>query len=164
MAQAPKPVKNGDMRIDPALVRELAQLLTDNALTEIEVQDGERRIKVQREPAPVFGAPPQSAAAAPAIAGPPAHAKEDLGAPAEEEVSGHTVKSPMVGTAFLAPQPGAAPFVSVGDAVKAGDTLLIVEAMKVMNPITAPEGGVLKKLMVSDGQPVEFDQPLAVIG
>ena len=164
MAQAPKPVKNGDMRIDPALVRELAQLLTDNALTEIEVQDGERRIKVQREPAPVFGAPSQSAAAAPAIAGPPAHAKEDLGAPAEEEVSGHTVKSPMVGTAFLAPQPGAAPFVSVGDAVKAGDTLLIVEAMKVMNPITAPEGGVLKKLMVSDGQPVEFDQPLAVIG
>jgi acetyl-CoA carboxylase biotin carboxyl carrier protein len=70
----------------------------------------------------------------------------------------------MVGTAFLSPQPGADPFIKVGDAVKAGDTLLIVEAMKVMNPITAPEGGIVKKLLVSDGQPVEFDQPLVVIG
>jgi acetyl-CoA carboxylase biotin carboxyl carrier protein len=74
------------------------------------------------------------------------------------------VKSPMVGTAFLSPEPGAKPFIEVGTAVKAGDTLLIVEAMKVMNPITAPEGGVIKKIMISDGQPVEFDQPLVVIG
>ena len=164
MAQAPKSAKNGDMRIDPALVRELAQLLTDNELTEIEVQDGDRRIKVQREPAPVIGAAAPAAAAAPALSAPPVHAKEDIAAPAQEEVSGHTVKSPMVGTAYLSPQPGAAAFVNVGDPVKAGDTLLIVEAMKVMNPITAPEGGIVKKLMVSDGQPVEFDQPLAVIG
>ena len=88
-------------------------------------------------------------------------------APAEaapEEVSGTTIKSPMVGTAFLSPQPDAKPFVEPGDAVKAGDTLLIVEAMKVMNPITAPAGGMVKKLLVSDGQPVEFDQPLVVIG
>ena len=92
------------------------------------------------------------------------HAKEDIAASAEEEVAGTSIKSPMVGTAYLSPQPGAAQFVNVGDAVKAGDTLLIVEAMKVMNPITAPEGGVVKKLLVSDGQPVEFDQPLAVIG
>ena len=70
----------------------------------------------------------------------------------------------MVGTAFLAPEPNAKPFVEVGNAVKAGDTLLIVEAMKVMNPITAPEGGVVKKILVADGQPVEFDQPLVVIG
>jgi acetyl-CoA carboxylase biotin carboxyl carrier protein len=70
----------------------------------------------------------------------------------------------MVGTAFLAPEPGAKQFVEAGDTVKAGDTLLIVEAMKVMNPITAPEGGVIKKLLVADGQPVEFDQPLVVIG
>jgi acetyl-CoA carboxylase biotin carboxyl carrier protein len=91
------------------------------------------------------------------------HAKEDVGGEAEE-VAGHTVKSPMVGTAYLSPQPGAKPFIEVGDAVKAGDTLLIVEAMKVMNPITAPEGGLVKKLLVSDGQPVEFDQPLVVIG
>jgi acetyl-CoA carboxylase biotin carboxyl carrier protein len=166
MAQSPKGAKNGDMRIDPALVRELAQLLTDNALTEIEVQDGERRIKVSREPAPVIGAAPTSAPAqqhAPALSAPPMHAKEDVGA-GEEQVAGTAVKSPMVGTAFLSPEPGAKPFIEVGDAVKAGDTLLIVEAMKVMNPITAPEGGVVKKIMVADAQPVEFDQPLVVIG
>ena len=165
MAQSPKGAKDGEMRIDPKLVRELAKLLSDNELTEIEVQDGDRRIKVAREAAPVFGAAPAPAPAAPApaLSAPPIHAKEDLGA-AEEEVSGNTVKSPMVGTAFLSPEPGAKPFVEAGDTVKAGDTLLIVEAMKVMNPITAPEGGVIRKLFVADGQPVEFDQPLVVIG
>ena len=81
-----------------------------------------------------------------------------------EEVSGETVKSPIVGTAYLSPEPGSGPFVEVGNAVKAGDTLLIVEAMKVMNPIVAPSGGVVKKVLISDGQPVEFDQPLVVIG
>jgi acetyl-CoA carboxylase biotin carboxyl carrier protein len=91
------------------------------------------------------------------------HGREEIGAEAEE-VAGHTVKSPMVGTAYLSPEPNAKPFVEPGDTVKAGDTLLIVEAMKVMNPITAPEGGVIKKLLVADGQPVEFDQPLVVIG
>ena len=166
MAQAPKGPRNGDMRIDPALVRELAQLLSDNELTEIEVADGDRRIKVSREPAPIMGAAPAPVAApvqAPALSAPPMRAHEDIGA-APEDAGGNAVKSPMVGTAFLSPQPGADPFVKVGDAVKAGDTLLIVEAMKVMNPITAPEGGVIKKLLVSDGQPVEFDQPLVVIG
>ena len=167
MAQSPKGAKNGDMRINPALVRELAQLLSDNELTEIEVADGDRRIKVKREaPAMIAAAhmaPSAAVPAAPALSAPPMHAKEDLGA-AEEEITGQAVKSPMVGTAFLSPQPGADPFVKVGDAVKAGDTLLIVEAMKVMNPITAPEGGIVKKLLVSDGQPVEFDQPLVVIG
>jgi acetyl-CoA carboxylase biotin carboxyl carrier protein len=169
MAQSPKTAKNGDMRIDPALVRELAQLLSDNQLTEIEVADGDRRIKVKREaPAMIAAAhmaPAMAAAptqAAPALTGPPAHGKEDLGT-AEQEVSGSAVKSPMVGTAFLSPEPGGKPFISVGDSVKAGDTLLIVEAMKVMNPITAPEGGVVRKIMVADAQPVEFDQPLVVI-
>ena len=155
------------MRIDPALVRELAQLLTDNELTEIEVQDGERRIKVSREPAAIIGAAPAlpSVAAAPALSAPPMRAKEDVGHPEQpDEIAGTTVKSPMVGTAYLSPEPSAKAFVQVGDAVKAGDTLLIVEAMKVMNPITAPEGGVVKKIMVADGQPVEFDQPLAIIG
>jgi acetyl-CoA carboxylase biotin carboxyl carrier protein len=152
------------MRIDPALVRELAQLLSDNELTEIEVQDGERRIKVSREPAPVFSAAP---AVAPAAAAAPAPTASGAGAAqtaAAEEVSGNTIKSPMVGTAFLSPEPGGKAFIEVGDAVKAGDTLLIVEAMKVMNPITAPEGGVVKKIMVADAQPVEFDQPLVIIG
>jgi acetyl-CoA carboxylase biotin carboxyl carrier protein len=156
-----QPGADNAMRIDPALVRELANLLTENALTEIEVADGDRRIKVAREIATVVAAPAAPApAAAPSQAAPAAPAA----VPAEEEIAGQTVKSPMVGTAYLSPEPGAKAFVEVGDAVKAGDTLLIVEAMKVMNPITAPEGGTVKKLMVSDGQPVEFDQPLAIIG
>ena len=168
MAAPPKAEKNGSMRIDPDLVRELAKLLSDNELTEIEVQDGERRIKVAREPAAVITASPAAAAvaapaAAPALSAPPMHAREDIGAPTEE-VAGHTVKSPMVGTAYLSAEPGAKPFIEVGNAVKAGDTLCIIEAMKVMNPITAPEGGVVKKIMVADAQPVEFDQPLVVIG
>ena len=164
MAAPPKAEKNGSMRIDPRLVRELAQLLTDNELTEIEVQDGDRRIKVSREPAPVFGSAPAPVAPAPALSGPPMHAKEDVGAAPAEEVAGHSVKSPMVGTAYLSPEPGSKPFIEVGAAVKVGDTLLIVEAMKVMNPITAPEAGTVKKILISDGQPVEFDQPLVIIG
>jgi acetyl-CoA carboxylase biotin carboxyl carrier protein len=165
MAEAPKGKSDGDMRINPALVRELAELLTDNELTEIEVEDGERRIKVKREPAAFIAAPMQQQAVAPALSGPPMHAKEDLGSEGEpDEPTGTSVKSPMVGTAYLSPEPGSKPFVSEGASVKAGDTLLIVEAMKVMNPITAPAGGVVKKLLVSDGQPVEFDQPLVIIG
>jgi acetyl-CoA carboxylase biotin carboxyl carrier protein len=148
------------MRIDPALVRELAELLTDNHLTEIEVADGERRIKVSREPAAMLS----TAAAPPPVAAPPPAPIAQAAEGAVEQISGTSVKSPMVGTAFLSPEPGAKPFVAVGDAVKAGDTLLIVEAMKVMNPITAPSGGVIKQLLISDGQPVEFDQPLAIIG
>jgi len=162
--------KSGAMRIDPALVRELAELLTDTNLTEIEIEDGDRKIKVKREtPAMIaaagmaqgFAAAPL--AAAPALSGPPVHAKEDIGT-APDEVAGESVKSPMVGTAFLAAEPGGKPFVEVGTTVKAGDTLLIVEAMKVMNPITAPAAGTIRKIMISDGQPVEFDQPLVVIG
>ena len=170
MAQPKNPAgsaeNSGGMRIDPALVRELAELLTVNELTEIEVADGDRRIKVSREPAPVFGAmpaAPAASAAAPALSAPPMHGKEDVGAQ-PEEITGTTIKSPMVGTAFLSPEPGAAPFIEVGKPVKAGDTLLIVEAMKVMNPITAPEGGVVKKIIVADAQPIEFDQPLVIIG
>ena len=154
------------MRIDADLVRELAELLTENELTEIEVADGDRRIKVSREPAAVFGAAAAAApvaAAAPALTAPPIHGKEDV-APAADEISGTTIKSPMVGTAYLSAEPGAQPFIEVGKPVKTGDTLLIVEAMKVMNPITAPEGGVVKKIIVADAQPVEFDQPLVIIG
>jgi acetyl-CoA carboxylase biotin carboxyl carrier protein len=164
MAEPAKGAKSDAMRIDPTLVRELAELLTENQLTEIEVEDGDRKIKVARMPAPVIGAPAaMPAAAAPALSAPPMHGHEDVGAP-QEEATGKPVKSPMVGTAFLSSEPGAAPFVSVGDTVKPGDTLLIVEAMKVMNPITAPEGGVVKKIMVADAQPVEFDQPLVILG
>jgi acetyl-CoA carboxylase biotin carboxyl carrier protein len=166
MAEASKGDKAGAMRIDPALVRELAQLLTDNELTEIEVEDGDRRICVRRQ-APALVAAPVAAApqtmTAPALSAPPMHGKEDVGAEADE-LGGTTIKSPMVGTAYLSAEPGTKAFVEVGNAVKAGDTLLIVEAMKVMNPITAPEGGIIKKILVADAQPVEFDQPLVIIG
>ena len=147
----------GAMRVDTDLVRELAELLSENSLTEIEVEDGDRKIKVRREATPVFSAapPPPAAAAAPATA---------AAAPIADAIPANAVKSPMVGTCFLSPQPGDPPFIAVGDAVKAGDTLLIIEAMKVMNPITAPAGGVVKQVLVSDGQPVEFDQPLVVVG
>ena len=151
------------MRIDPSLVRELAELLDANELTEIEVEDGDRRIKVKREaPALIAGAPGAPAVAAPALTAPPMHAKEDVGAEAEE-VSGTTVKSPMVGTAYLSAEPGSNAFIEVGKPVKAGDTLLIVEAMKVMNPITAPTAGTVKQILIENAQPVEFDQPLVVI-
>jgi acetyl-CoA carboxylase biotin carboxyl carrier protein len=159
-----EPKKGGDsaMRIDAALVQELAELLAANELTEIEVEDGGRRIRVARQGAPMAAAPAY-AVAAPAAAA-PAPAAAPAAAPPAEQMTGDSVKSPMVGTAYLSPEPSAGPFVSVGDAVKAGDTLMIIEAMKVMNPITAPNGGVVKQILVSDGQPVEFDQPLVVIG
>jgi acetyl-CoA carboxylase biotin carboxyl carrier protein len=162
MAEATKGDKGNGMRIDPRLVRELASLLTDNELTEIEVADGDRRIKVCREPAPVFTGPSAPSPSAPA----PQSAVPASEAPAEapEPIAGTPVRSPMVGTAFLSPEPGAKPFVGVGDKVKAGDTLLIVEAMKVMNPITAPAGGTVSAILVTDAQPVEFDQTLVVIG
>jgi acetyl-CoA carboxylase biotin carboxyl carrier protein len=166
----PKDAVSGDkgaMRIDSKLVRELAALLSENDLTEIEVADGDRKIRVKRETPAMIAAhamgPAMAAAAAPALTAPPMHGKEDVGAPVEE-VAGTTIKSPMVGTAYLSAEPGGAPFIEVGKPVKAGDTLLIVEAMKVMNPITAPEGGVVKKIIVADAQPVEFDQPLVIIG
>jgi acetyl-CoA carboxylase biotin carboxyl carrier protein len=163
---ASKDAKGGAMRIDPALVRELAQLLTDNDLTEIEVEDGDRKIKVAREPAPIMAAPAAAAAAAPAAAAPlpVAPAVAENPATAGDEIGGESVRSPMVGTVFLSADPTSKPFIAVGDAVKAGDTLMIVEAMKVMNPIVAPNGGVVRKVLVENAQPVEFDQPLVVIG
>jgi acetyl-CoA carboxylase biotin carboxyl carrier protein len=158
-----EPGKSSSMRIDSALVRELAELLSSNDLNEIEVEDGERKIKVRRDAPQAFvAAAPQAMAAAPSAA-PGAPAAAPQAAP-EQDVGGEAVKSPMVGTAFLSPEPGAKPFVSVGDTVKAGETLLIVEAMKVMNPITSPKAGTVKAVNVSDGQPVEFDQPLVVLG
>jgi acetyl-CoA carboxylase biotin carboxyl carrier protein len=150
--------KTGGMQVDTKLVRELAELLNDTGLSEIEVEDGDRKIKVSRQMTAVAAAPMAVAAPAP-IAAPAAAAV----APAEAAPPANALKSPMVGTAYLSPEPGAAPFVSVGDKVAAGDTLLIVEAMKVMNPITAANGGTVKAVLVESGQPVEFDQPLMVI-
>jgi acetyl-CoA carboxylase biotin carboxyl carrier protein len=145
------------MRVDSALLRELAKMLSANDLTEIEVEDGDRKIKVRRE-----GAPMTAYATAPHAAPPPAAAPAAEAAAPAAPVD--AVKSPMVGTVFLSPEPGAAPFVAAGQAVKQGDTLMIIEAMKVMNPIVAPKGGTITQVLVSDAQPVEFDQPLVVIG
>jgi acetyl-CoA carboxylase biotin carboxyl carrier protein len=155
---ATKSGSNGGMAVDTKLVRELADMLNDTGLSEIEVEDGDRKIRVSRTlvaasvavAAPAASAPAASPAATPAEVAPAA-------------ASANAVKSPMVGTAYLAPEPDAAPFVSVGDKVAAGDTLLIIEAMKVMNPIIAPNGGTVKAVLVESGQPVEFDQPLMVI-
>ena len=149
------------MQVDTDLVRQLAQMLNQSDLCEIEVQDGERRIVVKRQLAghampvhvPAPAAAPASAAAAPAPSAADATPADHPG----------TVKSPMVGTVYLSGEPGAKPFISVGDKVSAGDTLLIIEAMKVMNPITAPKGGSVKQVLVVDAQPVEFDQPLVII-
>ena len=157
--------KSSSMRIDTALVRELAELLSSNDLNEIEVEDGERKIKVRRDAPQAFvAAAPQQLAAAPAAAPAAQPAAAPQAAAPEQDLGGEAVKSPMVGTAYLSSEPGAKPFVSVGDSVKAGDTLLIVEAMKVMNPITSPKAGTVKAINVSDGQPVEFDQPLVILG
>jgi acetyl-CoA carboxylase biotin carboxyl carrier protein len=149
----------GTMQVDTDLVRQLAELLDATHLREIEVQDGERRIRVARQVQAVTAAvaAPVAAPAAP----PPAAAAQ--AAPAPQAESANAIKSPMVGTAYLSPEPGAANFVSVGGKVNAGDTLLIIEAMKVMNPITAPHGGTVKAIMVANGAPVEFDQPLIVV-
>ncbi|WP_343808234.1 acetyl-CoA carboxylase biotin carboxyl carrier protein [Alteraurantiacibacter aestuarii] len=150
------------MKIDSKLVRELADMLAETGLTEIEVEDGDRKIRVSRGAvaAPVAPAPVAHASAAPAPAAPAAEAAPEA-APAVDLAN--AVRSPMVGTAYMSGEPGADPFVKVGDSVKAGDTLLIVEAMKVMNPITAPKEGTVRKIMIDNGMPVEFDQPLLVI-
>ena len=149
----------GAMRIDTAMVSKLAELLSKNQLTEIEVADGDRKIKVKREPAPVAGTPSPAQAAPAATAPVPA----PLAAAPEPVPPANAIKSPMVGTCFLSPEPGAKPFIATGQPVKKGDTLLIIEAMKVMNPIIAPKAGTVRQIFVADAQPVEFDQPLVVV-
>jgi acetyl-CoA carboxylase biotin carboxyl carrier protein len=151
----PNGVTDGPMRVDTALVKELAEMLSANELTEIEVEDGDRKVRVRRDASPIMAYAPPPAAVAPAAA--PAAEAVPAAAPVD------AVKSPMVGTAFLSPEPGAKPFIAVGQPVKQGDTLLIVEAMKVMNPIIAPKAGKITQILVGDSQPVEFDQPLVVI-
>jgi acetyl-CoA carboxylase biotin carboxyl carrier protein len=148
------------MRVDTDLVKTLARMLDENDLSEIEVEDNGRRIVVKRKIGGMIAAPapaPAPPAPAPAPAAPP---------PAAEVSAGDhpgVVKSPMVGTVFLSGEPGAAPFVAAGAKVKEGDTLLIIEAMKVMNPITAPRAGTVTAILVQDAQPVEYEQPLAII-
>ena len=147
------------LQVDKALIRELSELLDETKLTEIEIAEGSRSVRVSRgataAPAAAVAAPPPPLPASDAPAAPAANdAADEAGA----------VHSPMVGTIYLAPEPSAAPFVNVGDAVAQGQTLLIIEAMKVMNQIPAPHAGTVKKILVEDGQPVEYGDTLVVIG
>jgi acetyl-CoA carboxylase biotin carboxyl carrier protein len=152
--------------IDARLVRKLADILTDTGLTEIEVEHSGLKIRVARtltaapaqyvQQAPMAAAPVQAApaAAAPALDAAPA---------AASRAAGDLVKSPMVGTVYMQPSPEAPPFVKVGDTVSAGQTLMIIEAMKTMNPIPATKAGKVVEILVGDGDPVEFGEPLVVI-
>jgi acetyl-CoA carboxylase biotin carboxyl carrier protein len=149
--------RKSGMDVDTKLVRELADMLSETGLTEIEVEDGERKIRVARGlfAAPAAVAPPVAAAA---IAVPAAAQAES---PAPDNSA--ALKSPMVGTVYLAADPSSPNFVKPGDKVEVGDTLLIVEAMKVMNPITSDRAGTVTEILVDNAQPVEFDQPLVLI-
>ena len=151
--------------IDAELVRQLADILNDTDLTEVEVERGDLKIKVKREvtvaAAPIqYAAAPAPAAAAPAAAAPVPMPSDPATIVAR---AGEEVKSPMVGTAYLQASPEAPPFVQPGDKVKKGQTLLIVEAMKTMNPIQAPRDGVVAEILVGDAQPVEFGEPLVLL-
>ena len=140
---------------DEDMIRGLAKLLDETGLTDIEIERDGLRVKIGRAARTVQVAAP---AAAPAALAPAA-------ATATNEPAKHpgAVPSPMVGTAYLAPSPGARPFIDIGQQVKAGDTLLIVEAMKTMNQIPAPRGGTVTQILIEDGQPVEFGEPLVII-
>jgi len=149
--------------LDEDLVKRLSTLLHETDLTEIEYESGGHRIRVVRtiQPATAVQAPAQPAAAAATgvESGPPEPHPEA----SSDRVPPGSVTAPMVGTVYVAPEPGAAPYIQVGSQVSEGDTLLIVEAMKVMNPLPAPRTGTVTRIMVRDGQPVEFGEPLLVI-
>ena len=143
---------------DPAAVRELANILADTGLTEIEIEGKEGKIRVVRAAAPVIAAPQMTVPVAVAAAAPPPAA-------VPEEAGRHpgAVLSPMVGVAYLAPEPGAAPFITVGQTVSAGQTLLLIEAMKTFNQIKAPRAGTVTRILVTPGSPVEYDEPLLIL-
>lgn len=146
--------------IDSSVIRELADLLTDTGLTEIEIEQGGSRLRVVRQVINSYVAGDASVRVAAPAAGPSGEA------PAPAKPKGPpvgAVTSPMVGTVYVSPEPGKPPFVKVGDKVSEGDTLLIVEAMKTMNPIAAPKSGTVTEICVNDAEPVEFGQPLLVI-
>jgi acetyl-CoA carboxylase biotin carboxyl carrier protein len=150
-----------EFEFDEEMVRRLSQLLQENDLSEIEYESGGSRIRVARQLQQTYLAPPQ-AAGAPAQAGGDSAPKPGPEATAEQVPAG-AVTSPMVGTVYVASEPGAAAFVQVGDQVREGQTLLIIEAMKVMNPLPAPRDGTVTRIMIADGQPVEFGEPLLVV-
>jgi acetyl-CoA carboxylase biotin carboxyl carrier protein len=148
----------------PDSIRALAQILRETDLTEIELADGESRLRVTRSVTVAAAAPVATAAAAP-IAAAPAAAVAAAAAPAAElsASSPGVVASPMVGVAYLAPEPGAAPFITLGARVAAGQTLLLIEAMKTFNQIKAPKAGTVTRILIESGSPVEYGEPLLVV-
>lgn len=153
--------------MDIRKIKKLIELLEESNIDELEIKEGEESVRIARNsnktqfvqaPVPTYTAAPTAVAAAPAA---PASAPAAAAAPAAP--AGHAVKSPMVGTFYLAPSPGSPAFVEVGKQVKAGDVICIIEAMKMMNQIEADKAGVIEAILVSDGSPVEFDQPLVII-
>ena len=148
--------------IDTEFVRKLAQLLQETGLGEIELADGDKRIRVARPAVTVAAAP---VAAPVAVAAPAAAAGPGVAASANGDLGKHpgAVKSPMVGTAYLSPEPGKPHFVVVGDKVTAGQTLLIIEAMKTFNPIKAPKAGTVTQILIDNARPVEFGEPLMIV-
>lgn len=147
------------------LVRELAKILNETELSEIEMEKGSLKIRVARVGAPVITASAPLAMAPSPVPVPQAPATETPAPVSKSDASAHpgAVKSPMVGTAYIRPSPDAGAFVNVGDSVKEGDTVLLVEAMKTFNPITAPKSGKIGEILVEDAQPVEFGEPLFII-
>ncbi|GAA6168751.1 acetyl-CoA carboxylase biotin carboxyl carrier protein [Sessilibacter corallicola] len=157
--------------MDIRKIKKLIEILEESDIGEIEIKEGEESVRISRgsstAPQPVYVNAPAAAApiaaASPAPSAPVAAPAAAEPAQAAPEIAGHAVKSPMVGTFYSAPSPGAAAFIEVGKTVKAGDTICIVEAMKMMNQIEADKSGVIEAILVEDGQAVEFDQPLVVI-
>ena len=144
-------------------IRQLAEILTETGLSEIELERDGLKIRVAREISATY-AMPANMHYAPATAAAPVAQPAPAAAASTPAGNAHgSVKSPMVGTAYMAPSPGAAPFVQVGSKVKAGQTILIIEAMKTMNQIPAPHAGTVTSILVTDGDPIEFDEPLMVI-
>ncbi len=149
---------------DTTLVEDLAKLINEHELAEIEYDTEGLRLRVTRVPATGFMAAAPVAAAVPAAApAPAAAAPAQQNVQAEAEIKGDTVKSPMVGVVYTAPEPNAAPYVSVGDTVSADQTLFLVEAMKTFNPVKAPRSGKVVRILVTDRSPVEYDQPLLIL-
>ena len=151
--------------MDIRKVKKLIELLEESGIAEIEIHEGEESVRISRNStaaAPVAAAP-VAAAPAPAPAAPAAPAASAPAEAEEETIEGHVVTSPMVGSFYRAPSPGAAPFVDVGSRVNVGDTLCIIEAMKLLNQIEADKAGTIKAILVENGQPVEYNQPLFII-
>ena len=159
-------LKGANDPIDPKLVRKLADILRETELSEIEVEQGDLKIRVARQltaaPAVSYVAAPAAAPSPLSIPAPSPTSEAAAAAPAAGAPPKDAIKSPMVGTVYMSPQPGAAAFIKIGDKVKQGQTLLIIEAMKTMNPIPSPREGVVAQILVSDAQPVEFGEPLVV--